>query len=226
MHRRFRDGEPWAKMVADSVKIADTKKAFKGVVMFPTTHDITPSVLPQCLQTLHNLLGSGNQVLIVSKPHLSVIKTLCKDLFDYRCQILFRFTIGSLNPKICQLWEPGAPCPAERIEALKHAYSSYFMTSVSVEPMLGDNDEISRLVTTIDPFVTDTIWLGKLNGGVMTKHLPVPEAVALKNASRTLRQIQSDDYVLELVKALKDNPKVRWKDSIKKVLAAAAEKTA
>jgi len=211
----------WPKMVVKQHMIDAAARKFEGVVMFPTTHDITPSVLPACLETLRNLLSHDNQVLVVSKPHLSVIKTLCSELANYRSQIQFRFTIGSLSEETCKLWEPGAPSPVERIEALKHAFGKGFRTSVSMEPMLGGNSEMIRLVATVEPFVTDTIWLGKLNRGVSAQGMTATDAARLEVAKKAVRLGQCDSEILALVTALQGNPKVRWKDSIKKVIAAA-----
>src|SRR6185312_12842850 len=73
----------------------------EGVVMFPTTHDITPKFLPHAVTTIRNLLSVGNQVLIVSKPHLSVVRRLCREFEGDKADILFRFTIGALNRKLC-----------------------------------------------------------------------------------------------------------------------------
>jgi hypothetical protein len=90
--------------------------------MFPTSHDITPRFLRQSLPTITNLLRH-NQVLIVSKPHLAVVRALCKELAGQKDKILFRFTIGSLKKSTCAFWEPGAPPPRERISALQHAFN-------------------------------------------------------------------------------------------------------
>ena len=226
--RRFghiEDITDWPKMVVKPHMIGAAARKFEGVVMFPTTHDITPSVLPACLQTLRNLLSHGNQVLIVSKPHLVVIKTLCAELAQYKDQIQFRFTIGSLSPVTCKLWEPGAPTPQERIAALKHAFSKGYRTSVSMEPMLGANSEMIHLVETVQPFVTDTIWLGKLNRGVTSRGMSPTDAARLEVAKTAVRHGQRDSEILALVDALKGNPKVRWKDSIKEVMSAAATGT-
>ena len=123
----------------------------KGVVMFPTTHDITPRFLKRSLKTIKNLLAN-NQVLIVSKPHLLVVRALCKELADRKKDILFRFTIGSLNKSTCVFWEPGAPPRRERIAALKHAFDRGFSTSVSIEPMLEDREGICELVAEVEPY--------------------------------------------------------------------------
>ena len=55
---------------ADEVKVDDIKKAqrkYNGIVMFPTTHDITKSNYRHCLGNLITLLEHGNKVLVVSK---------------------------------------------------------------------------------------------------------------------------------------------------------------
>ena len=48
------------------------------------------------------------------------------------------------------------------------------------------------------------------------------DAARLEVAKRALRQGQSDANILALVATLQGNPKVRWKDSIKEIIAAAA----
>src|SRR5512137_940578 len=60
---------------------ATTKK--KGTVMFPTTHDITPFYLPTAIKALKELLAAGNNVLIVSKPHLECVVEMCEELKEW-----------------------------------------------------------------------------------------------------------------------------------------------
>jgi hypothetical protein len=160
-------------------------------------------------------LGAGNEVLVVSKPHRDVIQALCRELNSFREKILYRFTIGSLSAQTCKLWEPGAPPPGERIAALEFAFARGFRTSVSMEPMLGCNAEMIALVARVTPFVTDTIWLGKLNGGVPVVAQKLP---GVKASLKAIRLGQSDQNILALHAALNNNPKVRWKHSIKQVL--------
>ena len=186
-----------------------------GVVMFPTSHDITPEFLGQSLETIRNLLRH-NKVLIVSKPHLSVIRVLCKELADRRADILFRFTIGSLNKALCAYWEPGAPTPQERLKCLQHAFNQGFATSVSAEPMLDDLAGTIKLVDRVSPWVTDTIWLGKMGKIPWRHNSHVPGFVA---AGKRIKALQTDQEILKLVDALAGRKQVRWKDSIQKVLA-------
>ena len=114
-----------------------------------------------------------------------------------------------------KFWEPGAPCFAERFEALEHAYNCGFETSVSCEPYLDAS--ITELVRQVTPFVTDAIWIGKMN-----KVERRVDTTGWTDADRefitTVKCAQSDSAVARLAAAMKDNPKVKWKESIKKVL--------
>jgi len=188
----------------------------EGVVMFPTTHDITPKFLPYAVTTIRNLLNAGNQVLIVSKPHLSVVRGLCREFAQNKKDILFRFSIGALDRNLCAFWEPGAPSPAARIRALQFAQSKGFATSVSVEPMLDSVDATVELARVLDPYVTDTIWIGKMQRVPIKLNAHVPGFAA---AREKVRHYQTDSEILRLVDQLKGNSKIRWKDSIKAAIA-------
>jgi DNA repair photolyase len=187
----------------------------KGVGMFPTSHDIPPRYLPHALRTIRNLIAGGNQVLVVSKPQLSVVRVLCRELEVSRDSIQFRFTIGSLDRRLCAFWEPGAPCPKERIRALRHAHEHGWQTSVSIEPMLAGRWEAIEVVKAVEKYVSGTIWLGKMQGvmRVWNSHVPgFEERLALVKAQ------QADEEIRKLVEDLRGHPKVRWKDSVEKVL--------
>ena len=186
----------------------------KGVVMFPTTHDITPNFLKESVETINNLL-KNNKVLIVTKPHLEVIKRLCKELAKQKKKVMFRFTIGSLNEGQCAFWEPGAPKPKERVKAIQHAFKAEFQTSVSIEPMLDDNAGTRELVRAVDPYVTDTIWIGKMQRVPKTQNAHI-DGFDIRMAF--VKEWQKDANILSLVESLKANKKVEWKDGIKKVL--------
>jgi len=190
------------------------RKRFQGWVMFPSSHDITPFNLNACLTVLEKLLNAGNKVLIVSKPHLDCIEAICQQFGDYRGQILFRFTIGSCDDSVLSFWEPGAPAYAERMAALQYAYEQGFQTSVSVEPML-DSANIGRLIAEILPYVTETIWIGKMN------HLETLSNNTEAQLQAALQQIeagQTDDIIRTIYHRHKMNPNIRWKASIKKVV--------
>jgi DNA repair photolyase len=215
---RVKHGE-WSK---ETLKMDVLTKRFgkrQGTIMFPTAHDITPENLGYCTTVLLNMLRPGNQVLIVSKPSLTCIEQLTSRLADYKNQILFRFTIGSLDGDVCEFWEPGAPSPGERVAALATAFSEGFKTSVSMEPMLDtDENKIIHTVATLSHMVSDAIWLGKANKlkERLKRNRKLDETtIPMVDA---LVASQSEDRILSLYDILEGHPKVKWKESIKKVV--------
>lgn len=102
------------------------------------------------------------------------------------------------------------------MEALKFAYHAGFKTSVSSEPALDTNT--LELVNVVLPYITDAIWIGlpnrlrgilKLNGA--------DDHETMRRAEQLIAG-QSDEWVCGIYETLKDNPKVKWKDSIKKIV--------
>ena len=95
------EAKHWPTPCIDEKKVdAAHLKTYRGVVMFPTTHDITPANLSQYLCVLRKLLDAGNRVLIVSKPHWECITVICNAHLEYKRQIEFRFTIGSTDEDV------------------------------------------------------------------------------------------------------------------------------
>ncbi|MFC1817988.1 AAA family ATPase [Thermodesulfobacteriota bacterium] len=187
---------------------------YPGTVMFPSSHDILPENIYACLITLENLLRAGNKVLIVSKPRIEMIKTLCKHLKRYKSNILFRFTIGAMDNEILSFWEPGAPQFDERRQTLQYAFNKKFATSVSCEPML-DTENIDALIDDLLPLVTDAIWVGKMN---RIRHCVDISDKAVEEAVQKIDAGQTDEIIKAIYARHKDNPKIKWKDSIKKVV--------
>jgi len=178
-------------------------------------HDITPYYLPSYIRTLENILKAGNDVLVVSKPHFACVQELCTKFSEYKNNIEFRFTIGTFEDKVSKFWEPGAPLPLERLKALKHAYDAGYKTSVSMEPMLEGYIEAVCVYKTVAPFVNGTIWIGMMNKLDDRVDLSVE---ANKVAVERIGILQSDTNIMKLYRELKDEPMVRWKDSIKDVV--------
>ena len=209
--------ENWSNEIVNQAKLKKGFRKYDGRIMFPSSHDITPAHLYDCMTFLNHILQSGNQVLIVSKPRLICIKPICDTFSPYKDKILFRFTIGSADSTILKFWEPNAPDFDERLESLKYAFNAGYETSVSCEPML--DDKIDDVIQKVIPYVTETIWIGKPNklnerlsmNGFKNDQLTMGRA-------RSLMELFSDEYVLDLYERHKDNPKIMWKDSIKKVL--------
>lgn len=209
----------WDQEVLLEKALAKNYGKRQGTIMFPTTHDITPTNLPHAIAVLKKMLESGNKVLIVSKPHLECVEAMCRELEPYKDQILFRFTIGSASEQLLGLWEPGAPSFRERFESLKHAHAAGFDTSVSMEPLLEPEEEdIEQLIRWLDPFVTDSIWLGKANRLVERIKRNGQWNDVIERLVTALLASQTDERILRLYGLLRDHPKVKWKESIKAVV--------
>ena len=193
-------------------EVAKDRKLVGGAVMFPSTHDIFPEHLESVLNVLGKILRAGNRLLIVSKPHLECIEAICSRFENYRTQMLFRFTIGAMDNDILRYWEPGAPSFEERLASLQHAFAQGFQTSVSCEPLL-DSENIRSLYDALAPYVTDTIWIGKLNG-IGYRVEPGTDPMEIQR----VKEGQTDRKVRQVYDSLRDEAKIRWKESYKTVL--------
>ena len=187
-----------------------------GTIMFPSSHDIHPNHLNKSLIFLENLLTAGNKVLIVTKPHLECIQAICEEFFSCKENILFRFTIGSADSKILKFWEPGAPNYMERLASLRWAHNKGFQTSISCEPMLDNN--IEEVIDDTILFVTDAIWIGRANFLLRRLKLNGENDINTLNIARQLIEQQNDEYIMNLYYKFVDNPKIKWKESIKRVV--------
>jgi DNA repair photolyase len=226
---QVKDSEEWRTKLP-TINMSKVNKKWRkrdGRIFFPSTHDITPFNLGECLTTLEHILEAGNEVLIVSKPHLLCIQEICDRFKDYKQQILFRFTIGSPNNMTLQFWEPNAPTFNERHEALTTAFLRGFNTSVSCEPYL--DEDITVLVKVMLPLVTDAVWIGPMNKmETRVKFRGISYKEALDDAAlwtdeewnhwNRVKACQKKSDFEVLYARFKDNPKVKWKDAIKKAL--------
>jgi DNA repair photolyase len=215
---RFKRKTPlnWAVEDVDLKQLKIKRKKVDGLIMFPSSHDITPINLPYSIDFLQNLLVSGNKILVVTKPHLTVIKEICERFSSYRDNVLFRFTIGSKNSETLTFWEPNAPSFEERKECLIYAFSHGFSTSVSCEPMLDNSTD--ELVSELTPYITDSIWIGKAN--FLLRRLKMNGITDIETISKANELIssQSNDMIKKLYEKLKSNKKIKWKESIKKIV--------
>jgi DNA repair photolyase len=212
---RIKDREEWLNEVIVYKNVTKGYRLRKGVIMMPTAHDVTGNYLPHVVSVLKKILAAGNQVLIVSKPHYDCIKEICRELSEYKAQIVFRFTIGTLDPVVSRFWEPGAPLPEGRLESLAYARSQGFETSVSMEPMLGGTDDAIRTFHGVEGHVSDKIWVGKMS--LPRRRVDISRPDLLK-AVEEIELLQSDEEIKRLYGHLNSHPKIAWKDSIKKVM--------
>ena len=153
---------------------------------------------------LRRLLELGNDVLIVSKPEFKSIGWICNNLSAYKDQIEFRFTIGTNDATVAKYWEPGAPVPSERMISLAFAFQCKFRTSVSMEPLLTEFPEL--IIPGLCSVTTGEIWIGRMNHYALNPEIP-EEAYQIK--------VQSKENMQRIYDVLKDNPQIRWKDSVR-----------
>ena len=180
----------------------------KGGVMFPTTHDLHIEHADWWMPFLRGLLEKGNDVLIVTKPQYEAVKLICDTFTEYKDKMEFRLTIGTTNPEVAAYWEPGAPSIRDRYAALVRISTLGYKVSISMEPLLiaQPKEIIDRVFM---PWVTGDVWIGLMN---YYKFNPaIPEEAYQMN-------LQSKPNMLRVYESLKDNPKIRWKDSVQDLL--------
>lgn len=202
--------ETWKEMKIRHDVMNKNFGKYNGRIMFPSSHDIIdmPEVKEACFMVLGKLLEAGNEVLITTKPRLSVTKALIKEFCQYKSQMQFRFTITSIREELLSFWEPNAPPYEERLESLIQAYKEDFKTSVSIEPFLDSEPQI--LVKEIAPYITESIWIGPMNyiprNNISKDDQPMYEK---------MRENVEVTHLKEVHEGLKDLPKIRFKDSMK-----------
>ena len=204
-----------------TIRLQDVNKKInkwtESLVMFPSSHDITPNNIIEAKTVLRKILEADNDVLIVSKPHYDCIKQICDEFTDYKERILFRFTIGSYDNDVLKFWEPNAPSLYERLKSLKYAFDNEFETSISCEPMM--DNRVDKVIDAVRPYVTETIWIGKVNQmwSRLKRNTDMNDELVKK--AEQLDQWQSDENIMKLYEKYKDDPMIKWKDSIQRVIA-------
>lgn len=188
-----------------------------GRVLIASTHDVFPEIEERYLEAMEIHLKKGNSLLMVSKPYLKAIKTICETLESYRKQIMFRFTITSNNNEILTHWEPFAPLYKERKEALLYAHNVDFQTSISCEPYLKTP---VQLYNELEEYVTDTFWIGPMNYYFYTS--PREDPLARENLKEYTRmcaqekerltELYDPTYIKHIAQETKHFPKIKYKD--------------
>ena len=80
------------------------------------------------------------------------------------------------------------------------------------------DDKTDELVLDLQEYVTDSIWIGKANFLIRRlKTNGLTDANTIKIANELIA-MQSDIKIKLLYEKLCDNEKIKWKESIKKVL--------
>lgn len=200
----------WKNMILRTDDVQKRYRKFNGRVMFPSSHDIVdiPEIKDACFTVLEKLLAVNNEVLVTTKPCLSVTKDIIEHFRIFQPQIQFRFTITSRDNELLSFWEPNAPLYEERLDSLILAYKEGFKTSVSVEPFL--DEEPQRLIHEVAPYVTESIWIGPMNY-IPRNNIPEEDQPMYD----VMRDNVKISHLKEIYEDLRDFPKIMFKDSMR-----------
>ena len=211
--------EQWLDPVIIQSKVTRSFLKRSGIVMYPSTHDVTMLNRSESICVLGNLLDAGNRVLLVSKPNMVCIDDICRTFQGYRKQLSFRFTIGSMNQQVLDFWEPNAPDFQERLGCLRYAYKNGYQTSVSCEPFLDCKvDRTVGLYEEVKPYINNSFWIGKLRH--FDKRVDMSDVTPEEDERfvKPLKAAQADEFVLELCQRLRNEQLIMWKDSIREII--------
>jgi hypothetical protein len=78
---------------------------------------------------------------------------------------------------------------------------------------------IERLINKIIPFITDSIWIG--NANFLLKRLKtngITDLETIQKANELMKWQSNKDNILKIYNLYKNNKKIKWKDSIQKIL--------
>lgn len=222
---RIGSGDEWTVEVVDEEKVEDLVENTprkKGRGMFPTTHDITPGNVDSCLRVIRALVEEGNELLLTTKGNPQVVRRLCDELYRWKDQLMWRFTITHINSSVGEFWEPGAPPIVDRFASIRRAHDCGYETSVSMEPLLQPKWS-EFLVCGLTPYVTDTIWIGKMRNiaqrtAWMTGHPDGPRTLEAKSRVEGMERLSGSYHCEKVYEHCKAYDNVRWKDSYQKEL--------
>lgn len=227
---RIKTSGEWNTPHIRTAEVAKQRRKLDGVIMFQGASDITQRNVAECLVVLRKLLEAGNEVLIVSKPALTVTALLIEALKRHQRRVVFRFTIGSSFDRVLSFWEPGAPGFEERFKSLSMAYFEGYCTSVSCEPFLDVHPAHIRLLyehcsNYLSYYPPESpmaqacgFWIGKLRHFGSRVDLAGATLEQIKLYVDPLRAAQGDAFVRNLVRELDGRRNIRWKDSIREVI--------
>ena len=207
----------WPAMVINKDALSKTPRNLSGRrIMFPTTHDIFIDTVPECIGYLLRWLERDNPILIVSKPDLRVMLAMANAFSKWKHLVEFRLTIGSTDDNVLRTWEPGAPDYSTRMRSAAFLNDFGFETSVSIEPYLDET--VGDLIGAMLETVSGVVWVGKMN----RIRQRVDEMALISAGGPTIASMEagiySDDFVKKLYETWKRESRVRWKDSIRKVV--------
>lgn len=189
-------------------------KKYEGVVMYPTTHDITRRYLSAHCHTISQILEAGNELVICSKARLDCMQKVAANCDGYKDKVTFTITITTLDEAQSVFWEPNAPLPCERIAALQFLHEKGFKTSVIIEPLLQGPCSALGIYQAVSSFVSDAIWIGTMN--MVDQRVDISTSDNAM-AVAAIKCYQSIDNLRFLYYSMKDLSKVKFKSSVMRI---------
>lgn len=184
-------------------KYTSSQKHYKGIVMFPTAHDINEKNYDHFVNHLCDLVGYENNVLIVSKMDYLIankfIYSMGVDLpHSCKTQIEFRITITADRENVTNYWEPNAPKDSSRWLSVKILSDNNFNVSLSIEPLLHIGAIAEAVYIANDFKKIKSIWVGCLTNYKLNPEIPEEKAVI--DLYRTLPEIYEEYKKYDFVK--------------------------
>jgi DNA repair photolyase len=204
IRKGLKTSENWKDEVLIGRTIGDSYPRQTKQVMYPASHNLSPTFLNPSLTFIEQILKGGNSLFVVCKPYFPVIQRIVTEFKTFLPKITFSFTITSVDESTLRFWEPGAPDFEERLESLKYARSAGFRANVFCQPILDEDpaslfEKVSRIASQIRVGKFHfPIWRLQMNGETN------PEAFG---RARDLERAQDDRWVNDLLTRYPRNQK-------------------
>jgi DNA repair photolyase len=208
IRRRRKTAENWSREELNQAMLYQKYNKVPGTFVFPAGHDIHPENVNEVSIVLFQILSAGNKVVVTTKPNYESVQKICSQFFKYKSQILFQFSIGSVNSETLEFWEPGAPDFNERLKSLKIAFYQGFNTSVVCEPVLDTG--VEELIEAVSPYVTEHIMIGDIRPLLSTLKRSKFFNEELIIRVQQLLNWNTNERLLDLHNRFKDNDLIRW----------------
>ena len=203
------------------------------VVMYPSMHDFIDDDVDFHIKFIKEriLCHDKIQLLLVTKAPYTTIKAIAEELMEYKERITWRTTITSNDSTILEEYEPFAPSFEERIRTVRCLNELGYRTSVSVEPLLipkaVKNNKFENVVNFINQLLSianNKIWIGFMNHIPKTKYHGKDITPELKKLFGRIDDFNKGDWIERIVHHFYSNPRIYWKESIKKKMFKYIEK--
>lgn len=163
-------------------------------------------------QKVHEELDENDsEMLLVLKPNLQIMMTLCEKLEIYKGRLVFVIQINSINTSILKLVDPYSPYSIDRLSSLKFAFENGFRTAIEAIPLFDNG--IFELIKKVKEFVTDFIHVDKLSESYVN-------TFPIYNVQQLLRSVsefyKSSDILAEIYEKFGDDEQILLGDNFEK----------